>query len=297
MEQLTSCLICGSQKISHNLTCKDHFLTSEIFSIQQCDNCGFVFTNPRPEASELGNYYKSAEYISHSNAKKGAFNSIYQIIRQYTLSRKFKLIKQLSAGEKILDIGCATGEFLNYMKIHGWQTTGIEPDPSVRENAIRNYGLEVYDEAGIQNLKDESFDVITMWHVLEHVSDLNGRMTELNRLLKPDGFILIAVPNQNSADAKHYGEFWAAYDVPRHLYHFSAESIKSLFQKHDFTLEKILPMKFDAYYVSLLSEKYASGKMNWIRGFWNGFCSNLAACKKNNHSSLIFIGKKKKTRL
>ncbi|MBK7172150.1 MAG: class I SAM-dependent methyltransferase [Bacteroidales bacterium] len=293
MELITSCIICGSNQLNPYLSCKDSFLSGEIFKIQQCKGCGFIFTNPRPLPADLGKYYQSSEYISHSNAKKGVFNQVYQQIRKYTLSQKFNLIGKYAKGNHILDVGCATGEFLNYMKSRGWKTTGVEPDEQVRQKAKETYHLDVFDESQVSIMKDDSFDVITLWHVLEHVADLPGRMKELNRLLKPGGILIIAVPNSNSPDAAFYKENWAAYDVPRHLYHFSEKSMKMLLEKFSFSSIEILPMKFDSYYVSLLSEKYIHGNMRWIHGFWNGFCSNWKARKKRNHSSLIFVSKKK----
>jgi len=289
MESLKSCPVCQAASFSPVLSCKDHFLSLEVFEIAQCSHCGLRFTNPRPFADELGKYYQSTEYISHSNSKKGLFNSIYQLVRSYTLSRKYKLISQHARGTRILDIGCATGEFLHFMKTKGWETRGIEPDEAARKQAVLNYQLEVDNEKHLQSLDSESFDVITMWHVLEHVSDLQLRMKDLNRLLKPGGLLVIAVPNPDSGDAKTYGPFWAGYDVPRHLYHFTRESMSNLLGQHSFTLRKILPMKWDAFYVSLLSEKYRHGKMRWIPGIWNGFCSNRAAAKNSQYSSLIYL--------
>lgn len=292
MEELSFCPVCNSQSFSLYMNCQDHFLTGETFNIMECTNCGFRFTNPRPEYKELGRYYQSTAYISHSNTRKGLFNWIYQKVRKYTLAQKYRMISSLSAGSSILDIGCATGEFLAYMKKKSWITTGIEPDENARKMAVDNHQLHVFPESHINTLEEDSFDVITLWHVLEHVSDLKGRMQDLQRLLKPGGIILIAVPNSDSFDATHYKSNWAAYDVPRHLYHFTKESIEKLLKNYGFKLSKIFPMKFDAYYVSILSEKYGKNKLRWILGFWNGLCSNWRAKSKNNYSSLIFVVEK-----
>jgi len=194
---------------------------------------------------------------------------------------------------EILDIGCATGQFLKYMSNNGWNTTGIEPDEKTRARAISEYGLQVFPEEQLNNLKKASFDVITMWHVLEHVSDLNGRMIQLKNLLKPEGTLIVAVPNCESYDAEKYKEFWAGYDLPRHLYHFTKSDIKLLVEKFGFTIVNILPMKFDAFYVSLLSEKYKYGKMRWLPAIWNGFWSNLKSGQNKGHSSLIYVIKMK----
>ena len=293
MELLKNCPVCGSSKFDPFIYGRDYFLTGESFNIVKCHDCGFRFTNPRPKAEDLGKYYESSDYISHSDSRKGFFASMYQMVRTYTLSRKLALIGKFQQKGEILDIGCSTGQFLNYMAEHGWKATGIEPDEKTRTRAISEYGLKVYPEEQLMILQKSSFDVITMWHVLEHVSDLDARMKQLKYLLKPTGTLIIAVPNCNSFDAKKYGTFWAGYDLPRHLYHFTQKDIKLLLENHGFTIVNILPMIFDAFYVSLLSEKYKSGKMRWLPALWNGFWSNMKSGKKNGHSSLIYMIKMK----
>lgn len=292
MEVLKNCPACNSGNHHDYLNCKDHFLSGETFTIQECKDCGLLFTNPRPEADKLGSYYQSTEYISHSNSRKGLFNGIYQLVRKYTLSKKYSMIRELTQGRSIMDIGCATGEFLAMMKKNGWEVLGIEPDEKTRKQAEKLHSLPVFPEAHLNSLKDSSFDVISMWHVLEHVSDLRARMNDVQRLLKPGGILIIAVPNPESWDAHYYKTYWAAYDVPRHLYHFTKKSMDNLLSHFSFSVKKIVPMKFDSYYVSLLSEKYKGQKMKWISGLWNGYWSNCKARGKNNHSSLIFVVEK-----
>lgn len=288
-EKLEKCPICQDDKFTDFLLCKDFLLSGETFTIVKCNNCGFTFTNPRPFANELGKYYKSTDYISHSNSRKGFFNTIYQLVRNYTLKKKCELIKHKVSTGSLLDIGCATGEFLNTMKTRGWKVTGIEPDDQVRNTALENYGLDVYEETALNLLPANSFDIITMWHVLEHVPNLNERIEQCKNLLKPDGYLFIAVPNSESYDSELYKEFWAAYDVPRHLYHFSKETMKRLLENHEMKIREILPMKFDSFYVSILSEKSKENKLPWIKALWNGFWSNLKAGEKMNFSSLIFV--------
>jgi len=292
MESLPTCLVCDNQSFTTFLTCPDHFLTEEIFTICKCDKCGFLFTNPRPEAKELPRYYQSAEYISHSNSKKGIQNLIYQWVRKYTLGQKYKLIQKYKPGGSILDIGCATGEFLNYFKNRNWGTFGIEPDEQARKMGILNYKLQIEDEDYLLKLPDASFDVITMWHVLEHVPFLNERIVQLQRLLSPSGILIIAVPNPSAQDAKLYGSFWAAYDVPRHLYHFTQETIALLFSKHGFELTRKIPMKFDSFYVSMLSEKYMHTKNRFLNGILSGFVSNRSAKRSGEYSSMIYAFRK-----
>jgi len=216
---------------------------------------------------------------------------INQAVKNYTIKRKVKLINSLNTESKtILDIGCGTGDFLESCIKNGWIINGIEPNEGARKLAVNKTKISIYvDIEEILNLNDVKFDVITMWHVLEHIPNLKEYIVILNKLLKPKGTLIIAVPNYKSYDATYYGKFWAAYDVPRHLWHFSQKSIELLFNKINLQVVKILPMKFDAYYVSLLSEKNRSGYSNPIQAMYRGFMSNLKANKNMEYSSLIYL--------
>jgi SAM-dependent methyltransferase len=293
METLSSCPVCDSQTYRPFLACVDHTVSRGTFRIVECLDCGFRYTNPRPEERDLGSYYESEDYISHSNTSKGLINKAYQFVRNITLKRKLKLIDKYGAGmqKKVLDIGCGTGEFLSVCKQAGWECLGVEPSAKARQYAIKSYGLNVMDEPDLLNAKDAN--IITMWHVLEHVPRLNQRMQELHQLLTSSGTLFIAVPNCGSFDAELYGEHWAAYDVPRHLYHFRSMDISRLAGKHGFRVAETLPMKFDSFYVSMLSEKYKTGSTNMIRSTWNGLVSNLKAGEKSRgYSSQIYVLKK-----
>lgn len=292
MEVLRNCKICGSTEFTTYLECSDFFFTKEKFILVSCNTCGFVFINPRPETEKLQYYYHSDEYISHSGNKKGLVNSIYLKIRNYTHHKKLHLVEKRSNGKNILDIGCGSGELLKLFKDNKWEVLGVEPNTNARNFAITSLRIKVIDEPELSSIPSQSMNVITMWHVLEHVSDLNLRMSELKRIIKNDGVIIIAVPNYRSYDASYYGKYWAAYDVPRHLYHFSQDTMKKLLLKHQFEIIDIKPMKFDSYYVSMLSEKYLNGKQNIIKALLVGLKSNCKAKKnKMNYSSLIYIVK------
>ena len=292
MKEYSNCPVCNETTFDDFITCVDHTVSKNSFDIVQCKNCSFTFTNPIPSEDEIGKYYESEEYISHSNTSKGFINSVYQVVRNYTLRKKVKLVRSLSNDVNLLDIGSGTGEFLNSSKLDGYIVSGVEPSEIGRAQTKQNFDIEVVDEAGLDDFKPKSFGTITMWHVLEHVYHLNERVKQLMQLVKDNGFVIIAVPNRTSFDAKHYQHNWAAYDVPRHLYHFTPDSISRLFEKHGFTLHQTLPMKFDSYYVSMLSEKYQAGKSNILKAFYIGWLSNLKA-KKNSYSSQIYIFKKK----
>lgn len=286
----TVCLICDNKDISFLLNTKDHFLSGETFSLFKCNSCGLISTFPAPDENHIASYYKSEKYISHSSKPATFFEFIYQGVRHFTLNKKADLTKKYAHGKKLLDIGCATGEYLQTCRKKGFDVFGVEPNQKARETAFANHGLIIEDLDGLNTFKPATFDVISMWHVLEHVHDINERMVQLNRLMTEDGVAIIALPNSESYDAGYYKELWAAYDVPRHLFHFSKKSFTTLAEKHGFKVRKILPMKFDAYYVSLLSEKYKNGKGSPIKALLTGLRSNMnAKMKHDNYSSLIYV--------
>ena len=271
----------------HFLTVKDHSLSKETFDLYYDGILDMLITHPQPSIENLGKYYESEDYISHTDNKRSLFEKLYHFIKSISLKNKLNLINSLQSNKgQILDIGAGTGDFLLVAKNNGWQTIGVEPSERAKSIAI-NKGISFVEQTS--ELENNSFDVISMWHVLEHVLDLDRQIKELKRLLKPTGTLIIAVPNFKSFDAKHYGKFWAAYDVPIHFWHFSKTAIKLLFEKEEMKLEKLLPMKFDSFYVSLLSEKYKSGKMNFIKAFFIGLQSNWKAKEKFEYSSHIYI--------
>lgn len=287
-----NCPVCNSDQKKHFLSCLDNTVSKKTFELQECANCGFVFTSPRPHNADLGAYYESDEYISHSNTKKGLISRLYQSVRNRTLAQKLELINSRQAKGSLLDIGCGTGEFLNVVQGDGWKVRGIEPGDKARQSAIDNYKLDVRPEEALKQIEAGSMDVITMWHVLEHVPDLAGRLQELKSILKEKGLLIVAVPNRNSHDAAYYGKDWAAYDVPRHLWHFRPQDIRALFAPHGFEVKEVLPMKFDSYYVSMLSEKYLTGSINYFAAFRRGWASNSKAGQEA-WSSQIYILRKK----
>ena len=291
METLDNCPVCNHKQFSPFLNCVDHLVSIETYSIVSCDNCGLRFTNPRPTSQRIHQFYRSEKYVSHSNVTKGVVNFLYQKVRKHTIRKKIQFINSLSPEQRnILDIGCGTGEFLNACKQSGWNTKGFEPNDTARDYAIKHYKLAVINKQELLSLPENSFDIITMWHVLEHVHDLEQRMKEVYRLVKPNGTVIIAVPNCLSLDAELYKENWAGYDVPRHLYHFTPNTITQLVHNFGMNVVKMLPMKFDSYYVSMLSEKYKNGSNNYLKAIWNGWQSNNQARKDPaKWSSLIYL--------
>ena len=268
-------------------TIKDYSVSKEEFTLYRDEAIDLVFTFPQPKEDQLAAYYESEDYISHTDGSRSLFEKAYQFVKQIALKNKLKCVNQLHQSKGILlDIGAGTGDFLTVAKQNGWQTIGVEPNDKAKKIA-QTKGVEIIEST--KSLKDHSIDIITMWHVLEHVPDIENQIKELKRLLKPNGSIIIAVPNFNSYDAKYYDSYWAAFDVPRHLWHFSKKAIQSLFERENFHLEKALPMFFDAFYVALLSEKYKTGKMNFIKATFIGIKSNWKANATGEYSSLIYI--------
>ena len=279
------------QNAIHFLKVKDHSVSQETFELVHDKDLDMLITHPQPSLDKLPSYYESVDYISHTDGNKSFFEKMYQFVKSIALKNKLNLINSESQRGKILDIGAGVGDFLSVAKKDGWEIIGVEPSEKAKAIA-KNKGVTFVES--INDLENNSFDVITMWHVLEHVPDLENQIKELKRLIKPSGTIIIAVPNFNSFDAKYYGSFWAAYDVPIHLWHFSKTAIKKLFAKENLELQKVLPMKFDSFYVSLLSEKYKTGKMNFITAFLIGLRSNWAGRQNMEYSSHIYVLKNAK---
>ncbi|WP_324673999.1 methyltransferase domain-containing protein [Hymenobacter sp. GOD-10R] len=294
-ERLEKCPVCGKTDFRNKLVVEDKSVSKESFAIVQCTACGFQFTNPRPDAVSIGRYYESDEYVSHNSAAAGLINQAYKVARFFTMRRKVALLNKVAARKgKVLDYGCGTGHFLAACKANGWQVQGLEPSPRARAEATKRVGKPI-EADNLGPFEAGSFDAITLWHVLEHVHDLNDTLRQLISLLKPEGTLIIAVPNVDSPDAQHYRQDWAAYDVPRHLYHFSPKTLAQLLKKHKMQVQETLPMTLDAYYVSMLSEKNRAERGEGILTVLRtGYQSNLQAARRDgNYSSLTYVAKRK----
>jgi len=288
----SSCPVCASINIRDVFPVKDFTVSGREFTITECMNCTLRFTQDVPDAESIHAYYKSENYISHTDTSKGLVNRLYKTIRKRTLVQKRKLIEHITGRKSgtLLDVGSGTGAFLHEMKSNDWNVTGLEPDTDAISIAKKNYGVDLMSTNQLFTLKENSFDAITLWHVLEHVHQLQAYIKQLKSLLAEGGKLIIAVPNYTSFDEKKYKEYWAAYDVPRHLYHFSPKAMETLMGLHGLKIIGKKPMWYDSFYVSLLSSKYKSGGTKWISAAWNGMLSNLKSLNNTGKcSSVIYI--------
>jgi 2-polyprenyl-3-methyl-5-hydroxy-6-metoxy-1,4-benzoquinol methylase len=288
----THCPVCGSASIEPVFSAKDYTVSGEKFSIWQCRECTLRFTQDVPSVHAIGRYYKSEDYISHTNTSRGAVNKLYKAVRKRTLKQKRQLVCKVTSKKQgsLLDVGSGTGSFVKEMKDHGWQVTGLEPDADARKVAKEHFNCELEDSHKLFALAPDSFDAVTLWHVLEHVEDLTRYLEQLKLVLKSNGRLVIAVPNYTSLDASKYKGNWAAYDVPRHLYHFSPRSMRMLMERMGMQILEYKPMWFDSFYVSLLSSKYRHQRTKWVSALWTGFRSNLKAfIDREKCSSVIYI--------
>lgn len=293
-----NCPVCNHSNLQIAIESQDFSLTQQSFSVLHCSNCSVRCTSPLPSQDEIGQFYKFIEYISHTDVKEGWINRLYHLIRTKTLAQKSNWIQSLFTGHKghLLDIGAGTGAFANAMQQKAWKVTGLEPDAATREKAFENYKLNLQSTDTIFNLPENEYEVITMWHVLEHVHELKPYLHQCFKSLKQNGRLIIAVPNYTCFDAKFYKKYWAAYDLPRHLYHFSPKSMTTLLNEIGFELVSLKPMWYDSFYVSLLSEKYKqSGKLGIIRAGLIGLISNLFAINDASKGSSIIYEFKKQT--
>ena len=283
------CPWCGSENAQLHLELKDLFLTQEPFKILECKECGLLYTTPRPNKDEIGRYYKSEEYYSHQENKEGFIPKVYEKVKSVNLKNKYGIATEGKGKGKALDIGCGVGDFLHTMEQHGWDCTGVEPSEDAKAIAKKRIKGQLLSSEEQENLPDSSFDLITMWHVLEHVDDIRWQIQQLHRLCKPGGRIIIALPNYKSYDGQYYKAEWAAYDVPRHLNHFNKETLIKILEESGLRHVKTEKLVWDAYYISYMSEKYRKHSIPLLRGAFRGLVSNCKARKTGEWSSLVYV--------
>ena len=290
------CPICGQEKFKLKYNLQDYTVSKEFYDIQECEACGFMFTQNAPDSLSIGPYYKSDDYVSHSNTQKGLFFKVYHKVREYMLNQKRKAIVLNSSNEKgqnLLDIGTGRGYFLNHMQEQGYKCTGIEQDPDVRALASKDFNLSILPPEGLYKLEEKQFDLITLWHVLEHVHDLEGYLDKIKSLLKDNGLLVIALPNPICTDEKIYKEHWAGWDTPIHLWHFRPKNIKELLSQYQFKMVNKRRLPFDPFYISILSSQQRGDSFPMLTGGFNGLRSYLKCLSDiDKTTSLIYFFKK-----
>lgn len=292
--QKNNCKICGSNDVFLKYSLQDYFFTKENFEILECNTCGFCITSGIENINELGKYYNTPKYLSHDKSKRDIISLVYNAVKTYSISRKFLLINKETKGKKILEIGCGTGDLLSLFNKKNWNTFGVEPNENARKYAQETLGLNIVDS--LNQVNESDFDVIMLWHVLEHIEDLNNTIEAIKSKLSTNGKLIIALPNPQSYDAKYYKKYWAGWDVPRHLYHFKQENIKTLLDKFSIRIYKTVPLVFDSFFISLISEEHKGEKNTLkkvIKAFLIGLFSNIKAWNTSQFSSLIYIAKLK----
>lgn len=268
---------------------KDHFLSNEFFSLTYVQNTAMFVTSPKPDEDKMASYYESSRYLSHQKTGNDFFSKAYFFSRQFTTSLKIRMISSLfSKPGKVLDVGSGTGELLTALKNKGWNVKGIEPNKAAKQTA---FDKGISHEHSLGEVEKNSLDLVVFWHSLEHVYALNNTLNEVKKILKPTGILMVACPNHESWDAKYYGNFWAAWDVPRHLSHFSSKSLNIILKPQGFKLVRKSPLFLDAIYVSILSEKIKKGKLVFLKGLIVGVVSNLAGFFTKNYSSHVYFFK------
>jgi len=293
-EETKNCLVCNATQFKYELNAMDHSISKESFDIYRCAECDFTFTEKPPTESNIAKYYQSDNYISHSDTKTGFVNKVYYAVRKIMLSKKYRLIKKLSKGKEILDIGCGTGHFLGYMKEKKYETLGVEVDKDAREYGKNKFQLEVLPtDKFLDGSIDKKFSTITLWHVLEHIYEPKKYLDIIKDLMNPDSHLVVALPNHKCFDAKYYSSFWAGYDVPRHLWHFSPDTFENFARSMDFEITQINRLPFDPFYISIVSENYQGNSLSTVRGFMVGFVSYMISLfNKKKSSSVIYVLKK-----
>ena len=269
-------------------TTKDYLGSNEKFEIVWSKYKGIAKTYPKPLKNNLKEYYNSENYISHNPKAIGLISLIYLAIRSLMNRNKLKMIKPfLSKNDKVLDFGSGSGSFL-YKLNFKYESFGVEPNDFARSTSLAK-GLRVVSAMKEYKVK---FNMIFLWHSLEHVYDINKTINEFSQKINSKGILVIALPNIRSFDAKKYKSFWAGYDVPRHLWHFTEEGIIDFLERKKFKFIKKRPLFWDAIYISYLSEKYRKSKFSLIKGVFWGIISNLTAIKTGEFSSKVYFFRK-----
>ena len=246
-----NCIICENNESVDYLQLTDRLsILPTNYHLVQCQ-CSFVYLNPRPKIDNISSYYPSEKYDPHYMSNKSIWIKFYHFVQFFTLRWKYSKIPDIHRSRNLLDIGAGQGEFASFMSKRGWNVVIQDANIDIIDKNIPHDYNFVKDLQQIN--ESESFNVITLWHSLEHIHNIKDLYSQINRLLAPEGVLLIAVPNLQAPEKKSFGVKWAAYDAPRHLYHFHPDSIKRLCMKYDFKIVRKFSLFQDSPYNILLS--------------------------------------------
>jgi len=294
---LEKCPICGHSEFEKVYDLDDYKITQETFSLEKCPECTLIFTVDPPLGENIGRYYESDDYLEHSNRKNDLFSKMYSWGRDLMFGYKYGIIKKLGPKGKILDIGAGSGYYLNFMSKKGYEVQGIEMSERARNHAKSEHGLHIHPDEMFHNRDfKQKFDMISLWHVMEHLYDLNKVMKRFDELLNPNGSLVIALPNYNALEVQTYKKYWNGWDVPRHLWHFSPQSIRKLVGNHGFEITSMHTMPLDPLFNTLLTNKYRKGNplVNVLRMGTVGVASLIQGFfNVEKASSIIYIIKRK----
>ena len=295
-QDFNSCPLCGAYGQTPYADCTDFTVSRESYILMRCPECGMVYTSNPPKECDTSKYDKLDLKLKLGDSPAGLIHKLYYYIRLRMLSRKAHIVESQSyrTGGSLLNYGAKTGYFSHKMERRGWKVTSIEKYHEERLFSLEMFHHRMFDVPEMDRLHPETFDVITLWHVFEHCYDPNGLLDKFYKLLRPTGILIMACPNIRSTDAMHYGPYWAAYDVPRHLWHFNTTSLSELAHKHGFTLMHRERMPFDCFYISILSEKHKRHKMAFLRGILYGFhCWLVSLAHPDSSSSMVYVFRKR----
>jgi 2-polyprenyl-3-methyl-5-hydroxy-6-metoxy-1,4-benzoquinol methylase len=293
---ISTCPVCGSPEFefSHYLNVPDWLVSKENFELKKCGNCSFIFTANAPLLENAGPYYESEEYVEHTDTNKGLIYGVYHQARKLMLKFKLSNIRSYSKSTKLLDIGSGSGYFINYMKQNGYNVSGVEISDKAVALCKDKFDISVNSPTEFLAEKlPKDFDIITMWHVFEHVYSFNEYFDILHKSLKENGHVFVALPNPNCFEAKHYKNYWNGFDTPRHLWHFTPKTFKQFAEGHGFEMISMKRLPLDPFFNAMVSSSYKSGLKFLPYTFTIGLISFInGLINRDKASSLIYILKK-----
>lgn len=281
----SSCFFCGSHDIGSSIASVERLSKKETFHIATCGACGMKRTIDAPALKDIGTYYAHESYVSHTGVRVWPL----RVLRTLRLWLRAHMISSFFQRKgSLLDIGCGVGDFAALIQKQGWNVLCIEPDESTRQKAQKQYKLDVRDVSALAHLPEATFDVITLWHVLEHMYDPLQTGATVKRLLNSEGVCIVAVPNAEAYSAEHYGCNWVAYDVPRHVSHFRSRDIHTWAERSGLEVIRQSSVPLDEFFCCLKSGALR-GDWLFVRVLRAIQCFCIAAFQPKRASTMLFV--------